>query len=129
MEKIKKYAVITLTVFLVLALITAGVMGFMWGKASAENRDLKEAKKEYLASKAEQDSLIQASQERVEILTDSVSILTEEAEAINRIADSRLYNVRKSNKDLYEEIRSVNNLSTDSQLRLFAKQSREYKPK
>ena len=128
MEKIKRYVVPILAGLLVLALITAGVMGFMWGKSSAETRSLKEEKSRYKAGLAERDSIIDAREERVVLLQDSFTRLVKDAVAENARADRRIFVIKEDEDEMHKEINSVYAVSDDSLVRLFNRLADSYEP-
>lgn len=129
MEKRIKYVIITLAVLLTLALGTGGIFIFLWGKNSAENRQLKEDKKAYLALKHEQDSIIEARNNHIVILTDSIDHLVTSAIAVNDGTITTVNSIEKDKQKMHEEISNVPSLSVAEQLRLFARQSEDYRPK
>ncbi len=128
MEKVKKYIIPTLAVLLVLALITAGVFGFMWGRSSADNQLLRNEKKAYLQIKHDQDSVITAAQGHIVVLTDSINDLVKDAVAVNDGTNRVKVVIKEDKQKMNEKISTVPTLSVGDQLKLFAKQSEAYQP-
>lgn len=129
MEKKIKYAIITLAVLLTLAVGTGTIFIYLWGKSDAEARQLKEDKKAYLQIKHEQDSVITVRENHIVILTDSIDRLVSGAIAVNDGTVVTGNEVEKDKQKMNEEINNVPSLSVAEQLKLFAKQSEEYRPK
>lgn len=129
MEKRIKTILITLAVLLVLCISIGVTFIFLWGKSTAEAKQLKEDKKAYLQLAHEKDSIINARIAHIEILTDSIDKLVNGAIAINDGTSITIDAVEKDKRQMHEEINNVPFLGVDSQLRLFAKQSEEYKPR
>ena len=129
MEKKVKYAIITLAVLLTVAIGTGAIFIYLWGKSDAEAKQLKEDKKAYLQLKHEQDSIITVKNEHIVILTDSIDRLVTEAIEVNDGTSIPQKTIDKDKQKMNEEINNVPSLSVAEQLKLFAKQSEEYRPK
>jgi signal transduction histidine kinase len=129
MEKRTKYAIITLSVLFAIALLFGTIFVFLWGKSSAEAKQLKEEKKRYLNIKHEQDSIIDVRLAHIKVLTDSINYLVESAIQLNDGTDVTKSNIDKAKQKMDEEINNVPSLSVAEQLKLFAKQSEEYRPR
>lgn len=129
MEKKIKYAIITLAILLALAIGTGTIFIFLWGQSSSEARQLREDKKAYLQIKHEQDSIIEVRGAHIVILTDSIDRLVTGAIAVNDGTSITQNTIEKDKQKMNEEINNVPSLSVAEQLKLFAKQSEEYRPK
>jgi hypothetical protein len=129
MEKKAKYALITLAVLLTLAGGTGAIFIFLWGKSSSEAKQLKEDKKAYLQIKHEQDSIIEARSAHITILLDSVNNLLAEAIAVNDGTIVIKDEIETNKRKMHEETNNIISLSVSDQLKLFAKQSEEYRPR
>lgn len=127
MDKVKQYGFWIVLSVAIAALITAGICGYMWGRTVGENRDLKKEKKAYERIKHEQDSIIREWQERIVIVVDSMNNLAKDGVAINRSTDKSREFIRNSQKKENEEINNIPNLSVGDQLKLFSRNSDEYK--
>ena len=129
MEKRIKAGLITLAVLLVLSISIGVTFIFLWGKSTAEAKELKAAKEAYLQLSHEQDSIINARGAHILILTDSIDRLVTGAIAVNDGTAVTQDEIDKDKQRMNEEINNVPSLSVDSQLRLFSKQSEEYRPR
>ncbi len=129
MANLNKYVLYVIIGALVLALLSAGIFGYMWGKERAETKSLREEKREYLEVKHEQDSIVKEMQDRIIFVTDSMNTLVKEGVAIDKTTDKSRVFVKEDKKKMHEEINSVPDLSVADQLKLFARQSEEYKPR
>lgn len=128
MTKSNKLVIVVVSLS-VIALILAGVFMFLWGKSSAENKTLKAEKKEYLNEKKFQDSIINASAKRIELLTYSIDSLVSSAQTQNDGTVVIIKDIEKDKQKMHEDINHVNTLTEDAQLKLFSKQADQYRPR
>lgn len=118
-----------MAILLTLAIGTGAIFIFLWGKSSSEARQLREDKKAYLQIKHEQDSIIEVRGAHIVILTDSIDRLVTGAISVNDGTVVTGNEIEKDKQKMHEEINNVPSLSVAEQLKLFAKQSEEYRPK
>lgn len=126
--EVKKYVVITVLVLLTLALITAGVFGYMWGKSSAEVKTLKDEKKRYELITYEQDSVITVEKEAKTVLLNSIKFLVENAVEENDGTGHARVIVIHDKEVMNEKVKRVPNLPADSIVKLFNREADSYKP-
>lgn len=128
MENLKKYGIYIAIGLLITALIFATVFGYLWGTQRAENKTLREEKKEYLRIKREQDSIVKVTLKRVDFVIDSMNRLHNEGVEVDKTTESSRRFVDNDKKKEREEISNIPSLSVGEQLKLFSRNGNEYKP-
>lgn len=128
MEKIKQYGLYILIGLFILALISSGVLGYLYGTEKSANKSLREEKKTYQENMATKDSLIGLKERRVVFLTDSFGRLMRDANAENAKADRRIIIVKEDEDEMHEEIDAVHYVAGDSLVRLFNRHADSYEP-